>query len=126
MVQEPYDGEKYPSVDDISPPSFHEAGGRKSEPKSPSFNNQESYQGSQTLPSNKTVGQSKYHTQGENQEFIKQLMAKIKKQAENLLQLENYKLLCEKRIRDLVPIHPLPIESYHIGNCILKILVLKV
>jgi hypothetical protein len=116
MIQEPYEGEKYPSVDDISPPSFHEPGFRKSEPKSPSFSRNESQQALQTAQNNKPSNQAKHHTQGENQEFIKQLMGKIRKQAENLLQLENYKLLCEKRIRDLVPIHPLPIESYHIGS----------
>jgi hypothetical protein len=49
-------------------------------------------------------------------DFIKKLMDKIRRQAEQLIQLENYKLLCEKRILELAPDHPLPVELSHMGN----------
>ena len=121
MVQEPYEGEKYPSVDDISPSALNESQAKKKEPKSPSFNMQDSYQFNQASPQPQPqtapqMIQQKHHTQGETQDFVKQLMNKIKKQAEQLMQLENYKILCERKIRELVPIHPLPIEPTHIGN----------
>jgi hypothetical protein len=49
-------------------------------------------------------------------DFIKKLMDKIRRQAEQLIQLENYKLLCEKRILEFAPEHPLPVELSHMGN----------
>lgn len=122
MVQEPYEGEKYPSVDDISPNVVNESLSKKKEPKSPSFNMQDAYQFNQASPQinqQKTIPQSiqqKHHTQGETQDFVKQLMNKIKKQAEQLMQLENYKMMCERRIKELVPIHPLPVDPSHFGN----------
>ena len=49
-------------------------------------------------------------------DYMKQMAQKIKKQAEQLHELGNYKSLCEKRIVELVPGHPLPILPIHLGN----------
>ena len=120
MVQEPYEGEKYPSVDDIAPPQFNSNDQyRRREPKSPSFKGEEPTRSlpnpPETKPTPSNTGLS-YHTKSETTDFVKQLMGKIKKQAEQLMQLENYKILCERRIRELAPSHPVPIDPSQLGN----------
>lgn len=47
--------------------------------------------------------------------ILYQLKEKLKLQAKQLRTLESYKSLCEERIKDLSPFHPLPITKEHIG-----------
>lgn len=47
--------------------------------------------------------------------LLSQLKEKLKTQAQQLRRLESYKLLCEERILDLYPKHPLPVLRDHIG-----------
>jgi chromosome segregation ATPase len=47
---------------------------------------------------------------------INAFKTKIKEQAMQLQALEEYKQLCEKRIKEIAPDHPLPIERAHIGK----------
>ncbi|OMJ70892.1 hypothetical protein SteCoe_31029 [Stentor coeruleus] len=47
--------------------------------------------------------------------LLSQLKEKLKTQAQQLRRLESYKLLCEERILDLFPKHPLPVIRDHIG-----------
>ena len=120
MVQEPYEGEKYPSVDDISPshPNPNEQY-RKREPKSPSFKTEQHNPTQSSQPSTapkRSQNLSVHHTAGEMNDFVKQLAGKCSEQAKKLVMLESYKGLCERRIRELVPNHPLPVESSHLGN----------
>eukprot|EP00347_Sterkiella_histriomuscorum_P015674 403356124 len=49
------------------------------------------------------------------QNLVEQLSLKVKTQAERLQFLENYKTLCERRIRDFDQNHQLPILPSHIG-----------
>jgi len=48
--------------------------------------------------------------------FVSQLSEKIRQQARQLQEQENYKILCEKRILELCPNHPLPVQSIHLGK----------
>jgi hypothetical protein len=48
--------------------------------------------------------------------YREQLEHKVKTQAERLYELQKYKELCEKRIRQLAPNHTLPIIDSHIRN----------
>lgn len=49
--------------------------------------------------------------------FVVQLTGKVRNQAKQLQEKENYIILCEKRILELLPGHPLPITSGHLGKC---------
>lgn len=49
-------------------------------------------------------------------EFVKQLSQKVRKQAERLMQLETYRELCEKRIKEFAPEHPIPVLESHLGS----------
>jgi hypothetical protein len=48
--------------------------------------------------------------------LVRQLTEKVKSQAERLQVLEAYKALCEQRISELDPLHPLPVMPYHLGT----------
>jgi hypothetical protein len=48
--------------------------------------------------------------------YKEQLEHKVKTQAERLYDLQKYKELCERRIRQLAPNHPLPVSDSHIRN----------
>ena len=48
--------------------------------------------------------------------LIKQFSEKVKAQAERLQQMEAYKALCERRIKDFDPNHPMPVQPEHIGQ----------
>lgn len=48
--------------------------------------------------------------------ILTQLKSKLKSQSTQLRLLESYKCLCEQRILDLYPNHPLPIQQDHIGQ----------
>lgn len=51
---------------------------------------------------------------------IHTLKLQIQEQATQIVKLENYKSLCEKRILQLEPNHPLPIKEKHIKNILLN------
>lgn len=51
-----------------------------------------------------------------NSTFLQQLTDKVREQAQQLQALEAYKTLCEKRILDLSPDHPLPVQPAHLGK----------
>ncbi len=48
--------------------------------------------------------------------YKEQLEHKVKTQAERLYDLQKYKEVCERRIRQLAPNHPLPVVDSHIRN----------
>ncbi len=54
------------------------------------------------------------------EDYMGQMSEKIRAQARLLQDLEAYKLLCEKRILELAPGHPLPIQQEHLGKCIIQ------
>lgn len=41
---------------------------------------------------------------------------KIRNQAKRLCELQDYKNLCEKRLLQVCPGHPLPVEEKHLGT----------
>jgi len=49
-------------------------------------------------------------------DLIYQLGDKIRLQARRLASLEQYKLLCERRIQELCPGHPVPLRQEHLGK----------
>lgn len=51
-----------------------------------------------------------------SQEIIPQFAEKIRIQAKMLQELEEYKLLCEKRILELCPEHSLPVKKSDLGQ----------
>ncbi|CDW87983.1 UNKNOWN [Stylonychia lemnae] len=71
---------------------------------------------SDILPSNQSMMQN--HQQSQQQAMIDSLTLKIKQQAEKLQFLENYKTLCERRIKDYDSNHQLPVLPSHIGQSI--------
>lgn len=48
--------------------------------------------------------------------ILSQLKSKLKSQSTQIRLLESYKSLCEQRILDLYPSHPLPIQQDHLGQ----------
>ena len=44
------------------------------------------------------------------------VQAKLNSQQDRLKYLDNYRIICEKRIRDLAPSHPLPVLPSHCGQ----------
>ncbi len=46
--------------------------------------------------------------------MIEKLQEKIRNQANRLCEFQNYKTLCESRIKQLSPSHPLPILESHL------------
>ena len=56
------------------------------------------------------------YPQSEDASLTHQLAVKVRMQAQRLTALEQYRLLCEHRIVDLVPDHPLPVMPEHIGR----------
>jgi len=117
LVQEPYELGRYPTVGDElgGNQNHHHAEApteRKKEPSSPSFS--PLYQSSNVQTS--TISTTRIGMNKES-DLVKQMTQKIKKQAEQLHELGNYRLLCEKRISELAPGHPLPIQPSHLGTC---------
>lgn len=51
-----------------------------------------------------------------SEEFVQSLREKVRQQARRLSALEQYRLLCEQRIRELSPDHPLPVLPEHLGT----------
>lgn len=49
-------------------------------------------------------------------DVLNMMREKIRNQAQRLRILEQYKVLCESRITELSPLHPLPIKPEHIGS----------
>jgi chromosome segregation ATPase len=49
-------------------------------------------------------------------DLLVQLKEKLKTQAQRIRSLESYKVLCEERISELCPSHPLPVLPEHIGS----------
>jgi chromosome segregation ATPase len=56
-----------------------------------------------------------FHSSDES-DLIYQLGDKIRLQARRLASLEQYKLLCERRIQELCPGHPVPVRQEHLGK----------
>lgn len=54
--------------------------------------------------------------ENQNETYREMLEQKVRKQAKRLCELQEYKSLCEKRIRQLSPGHPLPVVDQHISN----------
>ena len=67
-------------------------------------------------PSAITRQTKSYTAEGERDSFIEQLKEKIRSQAQRLNELESYKMLCEKRVIELCPDHPLPVLTSHLGK----------
>jgi chromosome segregation ATPase len=49
-------------------------------------------------------------------DLLTQLKEKLKVQAQRIRSLESYKVLCEERLLELCPSHPLPVQPEHIGS----------
>ena len=85
------------------------------------FNDEEDYnyeidstqnlQGTQSKFMNSMDNFPNLNSQKDNSTYISQLEYKIRDQAKRLSELEKYKYLCEKRIKQLNPNHPLPITE---------------
>ena len=112
MVQEPYELGQYPIVDDLAGNHPDAPTERKKEPSSPTFS--PNYQSSHVQPPS-TITTTRMGI-NKDSELIKQMTQKIKKQAEQLHELGNYRLLCEKRLLELAPGHPLPVQPSHLGT----------
>ena len=52
----------------------------------------------------------------EENDMLGQLRDKVRTQAQRLRMLEQYRVLCEERIQDLHPGHPLPVKPEHLGS----------
>lgn len=52
----------------------------------------------------------------EDAELLNQLRDKVRTQAQRLRNLEQYKMLCEERIADFCPGHPMPVKPDHLGK----------
>lgn len=52
----------------------------------------------------------------DSSELLLQLREKLKTQAQRIRSLESYKVLCEERLTELFPSHPLPVLPEHIGS----------
>ena len=52
----------------------------------------------------------------QQQGIAKQLAEKVRSQAERLQKLEQYRSLCEQRIAELAPGHPIPVRLEHLGH----------
>ncbi|CAG9327994.1 unnamed protein product [Blepharisma stoltei] len=52
----------------------------------------------------------------EEVEVANQLREKVRSQAQRLRNLEQYKILCEKRISEFCPNHPFPVNPDHLGK----------
>eukprot|EP00743_Colponemidia_sp_Colp-15_P005932 GILK01006378.1.p1 GENE.GILK01006378.1~~GILK01006378.1.p1 ORF type:complete len:1431 (-),score=317.00 GILK01006378.1:139-4236(-) len=48
--------------------------------------------------------------------YANKLAEKVNEQARHIVELESYRSLCEERILELVPNHPLPLRSEHLGS----------
>ena len=59
---------------------------------------------------------AKIYLNDENENYKELLEQKVRKQAKRLCVLQEYKSLCEKRIRQLNPGHPMPIVESHVSN----------
>ncbi len=111
LVQDPYEIGNYSHTNENEnqPDAPTE---RKKEPSSPTF--------IQKYPNSNAQAPSPITTtrMGDNKDssLVKQLSQKIKKQAEQLQELGNYRLLCERRIQELAPGHPLPVQPSHLGT----------
>lgn len=110
MIQDFETLEQYPTLDDFPRPSEREPLEKKSLVSSPNFN--------QLNKSGSTGSMFKFNDkEKENQsnmggqEFTKKLMDKVKKQAETILQLENYKLMTEKKMNDWNHMNSVPDSS---------------
>ena len=85
------------------------------------FNDEEDYnyeidstqnlQGTQSKFMNSMDNFPNLNNQKDNSTYISQLEYKIRDQAKRLSELEKYKYLCERRIKQLNPNHPLPITE---------------
>ena len=123
MINEPYELIKSPPIDNKSPQNLETSFTNK-EPISPSFNRSFNSNPQNSLPPfPKAKSENKielkiqsFQTNGENPDYVRQLSTKIRKQAEQLMALENYKILSEQRISELCPGHPLPVTSNHLGS----------
>ena len=101
MIQEPETHENYPVLDDFTPSDDRDALSRKPL-SSPSFNQSQEQGGSGSggPPVFKFDVRDKENSNS-GVDFTKKLMDKVKKQAETILQLENYKLMAEKKMNEL-------------------------
>eukprot|EP00826_Nyctotherus_ovalis_P016554 TRINITY_DN14798_c0_g1_i2.p1 TRINITY_DN14798_c0_g1~~TRINITY_DN14798_c0_g1_i2.p1 ORF type:complete len:185 (+),score=54.56 TRINITY_DN14798_c0_g1_i2:57-611(+) len=59
---------------------------------------------------------TKVAEKGFGEDFVRQLMEKARIQARQLHEKEEYVILCERRILELYPEHPLPVVEGHIGE----------
>ena len=85
------------------------------------FNDEEDYnyeidstqnlQGTQSKFMNSMDNFPNVNSQKDNSTYISQLEYKIRDQAKRLSELEKYKYLCERRIKQLNPNHPLPLTE---------------
>lgn len=51
-----------------------------------------------------------------SEELVQSLKEKVRQQARRLSALEQYRLLCEQRVKELSPDHPLPVLPDHLGT----------
>lgn len=104
---------RYPTVDDLSSQNTGPSSGPQKEPSSPTF----SYAFQNPTARASTNASTTRTVSNRESDLTKQMAQKIKKQAEQLHELSNYKLLCEQRIMELAPGHPLPVQQSHLGTC---------
>ena len=64
--------------------------------------------------SNEYVKISQENNPKAEKSYVEMLETKIREQAQRLIELQTYKSLCETKIRQVVPNHPLPINEQHI------------
>ena len=65
---------------------------------------------------NQELKESRNKSYNENDNYKDLLELKIRKQAKRLYELQEYKQICEKRVLQLSPNHPLPVVESHIKN----------
>jgi len=62
------------------------------------------------------MGEGVEYAPSDDGDLSQQLAQKVRQQAQRLAALEQYRLLCEHRLLELAPDHPLPVLPEHIGR----------
>lgn len=62
------------------------------------------------------LGEGVEYAPSDDGDLSQQLAQKVRQQAQRLAALEQYRLLCEHRLLELAPDHPLPVLPEHIGR----------
>eukprot|EP00347_Sterkiella_histriomuscorum_P021698 403333074 len=79
---------------------------------SPNMNNFDSQANNSNIPN----GYSNTNFSQDQEQFNRDLLIKNQQMTEKLKYLENYRVICERRIKELAPQHPIPVLPSHIGQ----------